>query len=214
MTTSRILTSYQNPKKRVILPNSVIRHGHGSADGRTTSPLRTTGRLKSPISHSLRPEQSFKSGPKCALVHRRPPARSRTAANIGNRGRKFAEKTICPGPDGIFIRRDQSSKVRPVFETRESPIGPCDATFIEWITSQACTSQKTNGAVTKGYGTTGHDQLPRIRCLIPSARASFRLRFCESLFEGSRIQLLRLDTWHSRKEAERANQEDMLTSFM
>jgi putative transposase len=28
MTTSRILASYQNPKKRVILPNSVIRHGH------------------------------------------------------------------------------------------------------------------------------------------------------------------------------------------
>ena len=28
MTTSHILASYQNPKKRVILPNSVIRHGH------------------------------------------------------------------------------------------------------------------------------------------------------------------------------------------
>jgi hypothetical protein len=31
MTTSRILASYQNPKKRVILPNSVIRHGQGAA---------------------------------------------------------------------------------------------------------------------------------------------------------------------------------------
>jgi hypothetical protein len=100
-----------SPEPRSIQPSGNGASRGGAADGRTTSPLRTTGRLKSPISHTLRPEQSFKSGPKSALVHRRPPARSRTATNIGNRGRKFAEKTICPGPDGIFIRHRRFSSM-------------------------------------------------------------------------------------------------------
>src|ERR1700682_903437 len=46
------------------------------------------------------------SVPNRAHTPKRLPARSRTAANVGNHGHMFAEKTVRPGPDGIFVRHN------------------------------------------------------------------------------------------------------------
>ena len=54
--------------------------------------------------HLLPPSHQSNLVPKYAHVRSRPPARSRTATNVGNPGDVFAERMNRSGQDGIFVR--------------------------------------------------------------------------------------------------------------